>query len=111
MADRKLSHFFNNVMIRLSYHGWHLKIDNSSEGYCWVKQKKITLGIKYKKPKELLLHEIAHINTSRFCNNRHNKSFWKRYEYLMYKFSTDKATVRYNEHIGFYKKCYDNKES
>jgi len=84
---RELQHFFNNVTIRLSIYGWRLRfIPDSSEGYCWSSSKIIDLGEKCKEPKELLLHEIAHGMTCRFCNNPHNFDFWKVVDDLIRRF-------------------------
>ncbi len=110
MKNKKAVHFFNNVIIRLGYYGWTLRlVPNSSEGYCWIHSKTIDIGEKFKDKKELIIHEISHIDTCRFCNNRHHKKFWKRYEDLMLRFLPDcKPSSRYNESGGFIKVCYDN---
>jgi len=82
-----LQHFFNNVMVRLSLYGWKLNLkEGSSEGYCWKHSKIIDIGIENANIKELILHEIAHINTCRFCNQKHNFDFWKCFEDLMRRF-------------------------
>jgi len=90
-------------MIRLGYHDWSLRlISNSSEGYCWIKRKIIDLGLSNKCPEELLIHEIAHIDTCRFCNNKHHLEFWRRYKELMRKFLPEyKLSAGYNENGGF----------
>lgn len=74
-------------MIRLSHHGWRLNLKPfSSEGYCWLHSKTIDIGLDHPCPKELILHEIAHIGTCRFCNQKHNFDFWKLFEDLMRRF-------------------------
>jgi len=105
-----LYHFFKNVMIRLGYHGWVLNlIPNSSEGYCWRNRKRIDIGTNSKSIKSLLLHEIAHIDTCRFCNNKHFITFWRRYEDLMRRFLPSIVPMeRYNEDVGFLSLVYAN---
>ena len=87
LLKKQLLHFFNNVTIRLCIYDWKLVfINNSSEGQCHIREKTIYIGLCYNNHKELLLHEIAHIGTCRFCNNGHHIAFWKRFEDLMRKF-------------------------
>lgn len=82
-----LQHFFNNVTVRLGYYDWRLNLKMlSSEGYCWKHSKTIDIGLDNGNPKELILHELAHINTCRFCNQKHNFDFWKCFEDLMRRF-------------------------
>lgn len=102
-------------MICLGHYGWALEITNSSDSYCWLKDKKITLGILYDGDiRQILLHEIAHINTARFCNQRHNKAFWDHLEYLTRRFmksSLDDHQLRHKEATefsGFYRVVYDS---
>ncbi|MBA7707769.1 hypothetical protein ES703_116651 [subsurface metagenome] len=71
-------------MIRLSYHGW--KIEFTYESFCWKRRKLITIGRKVKNKKQMILHEIAHIGTSRFCNQKHSFDFWKHFDDLMIRF-------------------------
>jgi len=108
-----LQHFFNNVMIQLGYYDWTLNmVQKSCEGYCWSRRKIIDMGTNVRIPKELLLHEIAHIQTARFCNQAHNPIFWKRFEYLMYKFLPNNEISKYNKMHktfttnGYYKLVY-----
>ena len=55
----------------------------------------------------LLLHEIAHIGTCRFCNNKHFITFWRRYEDLMRRFLPFASPhMRYNEDVGFFSLAY-----
>ena len=110
-----IRHFFNNVMIRLGYHGWELEVRNSHDSYCWIRAKKITLGILYEGDiRQILLHEIAHIDTARFCNQKHNMTFWNRLEDLVRRFlkcELDGHQLRHKkttEFGGFYRVEYDN---
>jgi len=84
---QQLINFFNNVIIYLGFYSWKLNLkENSSEGYCWLNKKTIDIGLKHRYPKQLILHEIAHINTCRFCNQKHNYTFWKVFHSLVRKF-------------------------
>ncbi len=87
---KKYRHFFNNTTIRLGLCGWHIRfVRNSSEGFCNKNTKIITIGLNHSYIKQLILHEVAHINTCRFCNQKHNPTFWKTFERLMEKFLPD----------------------
>ena len=87
MNQKQIQAFFNNVMAKLNHHGWKLRfVENSHEGFCWKQTKVIDLGLNSKNPKQLLLHEIAHIETCRFCNNKHTPGFWKYFKDLMFRF-------------------------
>lgn len=110
-----LQHFFNNVMIRLSIYGWKLNLKKgSSEGFCWKHSKTVDIGLDNRNAKELMLHEIAHINTCRFCNQKHNFSFWKTFEDLMRRFlpgvEISKAMRFHQSYVskGVYGKVYEH---
>ena len=36
--------------------------------------------------KALILHELSHVYICKFCNNKHNKNFWKVYEDMIRRF-------------------------
>lgn len=103
-----MQNFFNNVIVYLGYYGWKLNIiKNSKEGFCWHHKKTIDVGENNSNPKRLILHEISHIDTCRFCNNKHSIFFWKKYEDLMRKFlPLIELETRYFENSGIYKLCY-----
>ena len=110
ISTQELFHFFNNVMLQLGYYEWSLNlVPHSSEGFCWKKFKRIDVGMDNRNIKRLLLHEIAHLDTCRFVNNKHHISFWERYEDLMQRFlpGVDFET-RYNENVGYFRVCYEN---
>ena len=114
MMKKELLHFFNNVMISLNIHGWELRLkENSSDGYCWINKKIIDIGLNYENPKELLIHEIAHINTCRFCNNKHTFDFWKTFLDYMNRFlPKEKISKNAYEHMkfagnGYYRRYYE----
>jgi len=74
-------------MIRLGYYDWKIKFRNDS--FCSKNQKLITISSKVKNKKQMILHEIAHIGTCRFCNQKHNYKFWKHFADLMRRFLPD----------------------
>lgn len=108
MTEKEICHFFKNIICRLGYCGWKLKIVyNSSEGYCWKGRRVIDIGIDNRDCKNLLLHEISHIDTCRFCNNKHHIEFWRRYEDLIRRFLPDGIpSNRYNEDVGYFEIGY-----
>ena len=84
---RDLTHFVNDVLMRLGHHGWHVKqVSHSVEGYCWKSRKILEIGMAGPCPERLALHEIAHIRTSKWCNNRHDYGFWFAYDDLLRRF-------------------------
>ena len=115
--QKELLHFFNNVMIKLNIHGWKLILnEDKSEGYCWINKKNIDIGLNYENPKELLIHEIAHINICRFCNNKHTFDFWKTFlDYMRRFIPKEKISKNASNHMkfagnGYYRKCYDDEK-
>ena len=74
-------------MMCLGHHGWTLRLRKGYDSYCWINCKRIDIGMSYfGDPRQSILHEIAHIDTAKYCNQRHNPQFWKRTEYLIKKF-------------------------
>ena len=110
---RRHLHFFNNVMARLGFHGWTLR--PCKDSYCWEKQKRIDYNPGYDgDPRQIILHEIAHIGTARFCNQRHNKAFWDRLEDLNSRFlgkSLDGHQLKHKTYTSEGRKalCYDSR--
>jgi len=104
--NKKAEHFFNNIKIRLGYYDWQLA-ENAvpKEGMCHHHNKTITIGNEVKDYKYLILHEIAHIDTCRFCNHPHNKI--KKFLGRGLKPNDIKwRDVCMNGFQGYYKKCY-----
>lgn len=65
--------------------GWEIRLKpNSTEGYCWQRQKTIDLGIANENPLRLLLHEIAHIDNDPH-GNKHNQKWFDDFLGLMRK--------------------------
>ncbi len=85
---KELLHLWGNVREQLNLYGWRLNImPQATEGYCWKKSKALDVGLMCRGgPKELLIHEIAHIRTARFNNNKHTWDFWKMFVDYMYRF-------------------------
>jgi hypothetical protein len=82
----ELQNFFNNVKIKLGFYDWKIRF-NCAENYCWVEDKRIDINlVDGFDPYKLILHEIAHIDTAKYCNQKHNYDFYKKLRYLYYKF-------------------------
>ncbi len=84
ILNKGLIQFFKNTMIKLNHHDWKLRFVN--ESYCWENRKIIDIGLRVKNKKQMILHEIAHIRTCRFCNQKHNPDFWKYFDDLLKRF-------------------------
>lgn len=103
-------HFFKNVCIYLGIHDWTINFCN--DNYCWETDKRIDVDLNYNGDiRQIILHEIAHINTAKYCNQRHNPDFWKRLEYLVWKFlncDLDEHQIRHKQYLsnGIYNLCY-----
>ena len=108
----KYTNFFKNVMVYLGIHGWKIKFNG--DNYCWKDKKLVTIDLEYNgDTRQIILHEIAHINTARFCNQKHNPQFWKHLESLTEKFlkkGLDKLQLKHKEYMtyGYYAMCYKN---
>ena len=100
-------------MIELKHYDWKIIFNN--DNYCWIKNKIISINLNYDgDARQIILHEIAHINTAKYCNQKHNLSFWKELEYLTQKFLKKDLDENQKRHkqwmtIGIYKLCYKNK--
>ena len=107
--DKRIT-FFNNIMISLCYYDWKIKITNDS--YCNINKKIITINKNCKNMYQMILHEIAHIGTCRFCNQKHNPTFWKHFKDLLYRFlpnsyiCTEQLNHKKYMTIGIYSKVY-----
>ena len=105
-------HFFNNVMVKIGHHDWILNMRPGHDSYCWIKSKTINLGMDYHGDlRQILLHEIAHIRTARFCNQKHNAQFWKYLEELTHQWlkrGLDENQLRHKHATGggIYAVCY-----
>lgn len=104
---KDLIHFFNRVKIYLSLYNWDIKfIDNQQEGYCYKERKTIEIGLKNRNPKELILHELCHAYTSRFCNNKHDHAFLKELLLLRQKFLGKNFHSNYDKNFINYPSIY-----
>jgi len=105
-------HFFKNVCIHLGIHGW--EIEFNGDNYCWKYKKTITIDTNYNGDvRQIILHEIAHINNARFSNQKHTPQFWKQVEYLTKKFlkkELDEHQLTHRTYMsnGIYNLCYEN---
>jgi len=111
---KEIEQFFKNVLLRLNIYNWTLRwVPNNSEGYCWKSRNIIDLGEDVEEKKHLLLHEIAHIFTCRFCNNKHTVDFWRAYDDLRRRFLPGEDSLSQVGHKkfvgkGFYNLVYSN---
>ena len=103
-------------MVNLGHHGWVIQFHTDS--YCWVNKKKITIDLNYSGDiRQEILHEIAHIGTARFCNNKHNPQFWQllkrlTYKYLKKELDSGQIYMKSFHGKGIYKLIYtDQKEA
>lgn len=104
------SHFFKNVTIKLGYYDW--SVNFCGDNYCWIKHKRIDVDLTYNGDiRQIILHEIAHIGTAKYSNQKHNPDFWKRLEYLTSKFLKQDLDTNQKNHkkfmtTGIYGLCY-----
>lgn len=95
----------------LGIHDW--KIQFSNNNYCWKSRKILMINLNYKGDvRQIILHEIAHINTARFSNQKHNQQFWKQLELLTSKFlkkGIDNQQLKHKKYMtdGIYSLCYE----
>ena len=114
--NKELHHFFRNVMLYLRHYGWTLNLKDRNDCYCWINKKRIDAGLDYRgDPRQIILHEIAHIDTAKYCNQSHNPQFWKHLEYLTRKFlktGLDEYQLNHKKYCsnGFYGLVYKRKE-
>ena len=107
-------HFFKNVTLALRHHDWSIAWVSGSDSYCHIIQKECQIGIDYAGDlKQIILHEIAHIDTAKYCNQRHNPQFWKRCDYLVQRFLRTELDEHQKLHKqwtgkGIYALCYYN---
>lgn len=108
--NHQLISFFNNVIIKLGHYDWSIRFCN--DNYCWIKDKRIDIDPTYNGDvRQIILHEIAHIGTAKYCNQKHNPAFWKHLTYLTRKFLKKDLDEHQKKHMmfmsnGFYAMCY-----
>ena len=77
--------FFKDVCINERIHDYTLNF--CCDSYCWQKAKRIDIDWNYDGDlRQIILHEISHISTARFSNQKHTPEFWKYLEYLCHKY-------------------------
>lgn len=97
-------------MMFLGHHDWTINFCN--DYYCWHFYKRIDIDLSYDGDvKQIILHEIAHIDTAKYCNQKHNPAFWKKLEYLTWKFlktDLDEHQKKHKEYmsVGYYSLKY-----
>jgi len=107
---KKYYHFFKNVTIQLGHPDWKIRFCN--DNYCWKDKKRIDIDVSYDGDvRQIILHEIAHIDTAKYCNQKHNPFFWKHLEDLIKKFlkcELDEHQKRHREYTtnGYYSIIY-----
>ena len=83
---------FRHVMDDLGHEGWMLNWDNAG-CFCWISKKQIDISLmdssdKYSPDEceQMLLHEIAHIDTAELVGTQHTSRFWRYTEELVRKY-------------------------
>ena len=110
MNKEKAQSFFENVIVKLGHYDWTINFCN--DYYCWHFYKRIDVSLNYNGDiRQIILHEIAHIDTAKYCNQKHNPQFWKRLEYLTRKFLKDNLDKHQKKHkeymsLGYYSLKY-----
>ena len=51
--------------------------------------------------RQIILHEIAHIDTAKYCNQKHNPAFWKHLSYLTWRFLRQDIDNNQKRHQDF----------
>lgn len=102
MSSKQIQHFFNNVMMCENIHGWTLNF--TTDYYCWKSRKRIDVDPNYDGDvRQMILHEIAHINTCKYSNNKHTPDFWKRMELLTKKYlhtGLDETNLKHKQYMS-----------
>jgi len=112
---KSLEHFFKNVTIFLGYYDWKIYFSYDCGNYCWISNELICICLRYSGDiKEIILHEIAHIDTANYCNQKHNPAFWKKMEYLVQRFlktdlSSDQKAHKKHMSEGYFRVIYKTK--
>jgi len=97
-------------MVQLGHSDWTIRF--CDDNYCWVNKKRIDVNLDYNGDvRQMILHEIAHIDTAKFCNQKHNPSFWKHLDMLTKKYlkkELDKNQINHKRYMsnGIYSIVY-----
>ena len=86
--DRKSAEaLFQCVMNDLGHEGWLLRWDGAGP-YCWRKKKLIDISPmdSLGECKQMLLHEVAHIDIVEPQGDQHTECFWEHLEGLIGKY-------------------------
>jgi hypothetical protein len=102
ITEHYLQQFFKAIMMDLRLYGWTLNI--CSDCYCWQNRKRIDVDRNYDGDiRQIILHEIAHISTAKYSNQKHTPEFWKHLEYLCWKYlrqGLDDCQLRHRVFMG-----------
>lgn len=88
MQDREsIKPLFQRVMSDLGHKGWTLNWDGAGP-YCWRDSKRIDIAPmnSLEECEQMLLHEIAHIDTAEPVGTQHTPRFWQHAEELVRKY-------------------------
>lgn len=101
-VSKSYQQFFKMVCINERIYDWKLNLTNDS--YCWIDKKRIDVDWSYDGDlRQIILHEIAHISTCKYSNNKHTSAFWKHLEYLCWKYlrkGLDENQLRHKAFMG-----------
>jgi hypothetical protein len=93
--------FFQVVMTDLGYDGWSLRW-TESDAFCWRSEKRIDICPMgdLDECKQMLLHEIAHIEIVERLGSQHTLRFWQRLRELTKKY-LDSDLSEYQREMAF----------
>lgn len=101
-TEHQLQQFFKAVMIDQRLYGWTLRLTNDC--YCWQNSRRIDVDLNYDGDlRQIILHEIAHISTAKYSNQKHTPEFWKLTEQYCRKYlnvGLDDNQLRHREFMG-----------
>jgi hypothetical protein len=100
MTEHQLQQFFRDVCINERIDDW--KLNFTTDSYCWIDKKLIDVDWSYDGDlRQIILHEIAHISTCKYSNNKHTQAFWKYNEYLCRKYLREELDLNQQRHREF----------
>lgn len=105
ISTKKHYHFFKNVTIKLGHSDWRVRFCH--DNYCWIKDKRIDIDMDYHGDiRQIILHEIAHIDTAKYCNQKHTPSFWKHLKDLNVRFLNGELDENQKRHMEYMSSGY-----
>lgn len=99
----EVEHFFVKVTTELGLSDWTLRWQEH-DAYCWRSRKLIDIRLMDSELecKQLVLHEIAHIEEDSDSNNKHTRAFFDRLEELCLQFMGMGLSLHQLRFKGFY---------